>query len=63
MKYLAYALFFMFICNMIIDYLETCTKIDEDWRNSISVALIFLSVGYFFLVIFSQIVVIARYVD
>lgn len=63
MKYLAYALLFMFICNIIIDYLETCTKIDEDWRNSISVALIFLSVGYFFIVIFSQIVVLVRYVD
>lgn len=56
MKLLAYALVFMFICNMIIDYLETCTKIDEDWRNSISVALIFLSLGYFFIVIFSQII-------
>lgn len=56
MKLLGYALLFMFVCNMIIDYLENCKKIDEDWRNSISVALIFLSVGYFFIVIFSQII-------
>jgi predicted PurR-regulated permease PerM len=56
MKSLFYALLFMFVCNIIIDYLEQNKKIDEDWRNSISVALIFLSLGYFFLVIFSQIV-------
>jgi len=63
MKLLGYSLLFMFICNIIINYLETCTKLDEDWRNSISVALIFLSLGYFFLVIFSQTVVYIRYVE
>jgi len=55
-KSLFFALIFMFICNIIIDYLEHNKKLDEDWRNSISVALIFLSLGYFFLVIFSAIV-------
>jgi ABC-type Mn2+/Zn2+ transport system permease subunit len=56
LKSLFFALLFIFICNLIIDYLENNKKLDEDWRNSISVALIFLSVGYFFLVIFSAIV-------
>jgi hypothetical protein len=56
LRSLFFALLFMFICNIIIDYLEKSKKLDEDWRNSISVALIFLSLGYFFLVIFSAII-------
>lgn len=56
LKSLFYALLFMLVCNMVIDYLEHTKKLDEDWRNSISVALIFLSLGYFFLVIFSAII-------
>lgn len=56
MKSIFYLTVFIFICNFIIDYLEQNKKIDEGWRNSISVTLIFLSIGYFCFVVLSMII-------
>lgn len=48
MKLVFKALFFLFVCNVIIDWLENNTKlkIDKYFKNTICVTLHLLSVGY-----------------
>jgi predicted PurR-regulated permease PerM len=50
MKNILKALFFMYICNVLIDILEKI-KMDEDWKRTISVSLFLMSSGYFCLMI------------
>jgi len=50
MKNIFKALFFMYICNILIDVLDK-KKMDEDWKRTINVSLFLMSSGYFCLMI------------
>ncbi len=46
MKLILKALFFLFLCHIVIEWLEDTQKLDKYFRNTICVTLHFLSVGY-----------------